>query len=369
MANSPNHPWYRAIAREKILREARATAKKLRATRYRNDNLEERRTRERDWHRLKLGIPLEAPVMTRQEAQVRSVAARKLNKIMSTFTPNTEGIWFDLPEEVYRAAPGVNQSLLKSAPTPAHYKARLEEPFEVTDALLFGRLLDTRVFDCPRFEREVIVRPEGISFTTKEGRAWLDDLGCESTTIAGPSGFRLLTDGRVVVTQRILDRFKGMGDALAAHPDVQRVVANAKFQVSAFKVDPETGLLMKGRLDILTTDDNQFTTVADLKTCEDAGDEAMGRAIATYGYDLQAKFYQDLVGATYHILICVEKESPYGVRVLNLDTESIDAAKAVIRRKLGAIALAQQTGEWPCYPTGITTINVPRWRLRQGGAT
>ena len=32
---------------------------------------------------------------------------------MTPFLPNTEGIFFDLPEEVYRPAPGLSQSELK----------------------------------------------------------------------------------------------------------------------------------------------------------------------------------------------------------------------------------------------------------------
>jgi hypothetical protein len=124
--------------------------------------------------------------------------------------------------------------------------------------------------------------------------------------------------------------------------------------------------MLKGRLDILATDDHGFTTVGDVKSCEDASDEAFGKAIAKFGYDNQAAWYQDLVEATYHVLIAIEKEKPFGVRVFHLDQESVTAARTTNRRKLNTIAECMKTGVWPCYPPGITKINVPRWRLAQG---
>jgi hypothetical protein len=66
----PFNPWTQHSNAMK-LKEARKANARRKALKYRHENIEERRNRERDWHRLKLGIPLEAPLMKRGRKPVR----------------------------------------------------------------------------------------------------------------------------------------------------------------------------------------------------------------------------------------------------------------------------------------------------------
>src|SRR4051812_21882352 len=83
------------------------------------------------------------------------------------------GLYFDLAEHVYRAAPGVSQSSLKAiARSPAHYKAGVEDDDnEDTAARLMGRLVGTLVLE-PKREPWWCVKPEGIKLNETEGKDW-----------------------------------------------------------------------------------------------------------------------------------------------------------------------------------------------------
>jgi hypothetical protein len=86
--------------------------------------------------------------------------------------------------------------------------------------------------------------------------------------------------------------------------------------------NPE-GMLLKGRVDIVAIDQHGATTIADVKTTEDASIEAFSKTIAQYGYAQQAAYYMDLLGASHFVFIAVEKTAPYAVGVYCLDAASI----------------------------------------------
>jgi hypothetical protein len=70
------HPWRTYGLNYQKLKTARHEAAKRRSLKYRHENLEERRAMERNWHRKKLGIDLEAPVMTKAAAAAKARAVR-----------------------------------------------------------------------------------------------------------------------------------------------------------------------------------------------------------------------------------------------------------------------------------------------------
>lgn len=60
----PNHPWRDNYFNKKAkLKAVRIIARNRRQLKYRNENIEERRQMERNYHRKRLGIPLDAPLL------------------------------------------------------------------------------------------------------------------------------------------------------------------------------------------------------------------------------------------------------------------------------------------------------------------
>lgn len=266
---------------------------------------------------------------------------------MSDFATNTEGVFFGLPEDVYRAAPGVNVSALKDAITPAHYRASRDatQPDAPSPAQVFGRAFHAFALEG---RTAYVTRPDGMVFTTKDGKSWR-----KAQTLP-------------ILTQEESDAIGSMRVALDNHPVANSVLrSGGNAEVSAFKRDAATGLLLKGRADYLTRDLNDLTTIVDLKTCGfgDASETVFAREIAKWKYHQQAAFYLDLFGASFFLFIAVEKVAPFAVNCFRLDEESLAKGRAANAAALASIAAAEASGEWSAYPHGLHTLTLPKRAL------
>ena len=181
---------------------------------------------------------------------------------------------------------------------------------------------------------------------------------------------------RIVLSEDAWNQLHAMRDAVMAHP-------------AAY------GVLTKGK-----------NVVVDLKTTDDASLEGFAKSIANWRYDVQHPYYLDGLKEAIRqgnctppvdgtaelsaywideetgvlcrcrpdfwrgnpnnfVFIAVEKKPPYAVGVYVLDSESVDAGRAVYRADLNTYAACQKSGEWPGYGDKIQTINVPGWHANK----
>lgn len=257
----------------------------------------------------------------------------------------TEGTFYNLPEDIYRQAPGVNISNLKLiGRSPAHYHARVTGPKqEPTAAMLFGTLLHSACLEPQKLAGSFVVKPEDMDFRSKVGKEWRD-----SQTVP------IIDAGQATALREAAAK-------VLAHPTASLVLDGADKEVSVFKRRPGSDLLLKGRLDAIKVDDQGLTTIADIKTTDDASSNAFARTIGQWGYAQQAAFYMDLVGASYFLFIAVEKTAPYEVAVYCLDEESIAFGRERNSRHLDLLELCKKTDQWAGYSQEIETITLPRW--------
>jgi hypothetical protein len=262
------------------------------------------------------------------------------------FQPDTEGEFHNLPEDIYRQAPGVNISNLKlMGRSPAHYHARVTGPrMEPTPAMVFGTLLHRACLEPEKLAGSFVVKPEDMDFRSKAGKEWRD---AQTAPIIDAAQKNALETASAKVL---------------AHPAACDVLTNSNKEVSVFKRCEKTNILLKGRIDAITVQkDTGLTWVADIKTTEDASPKAFARAIAQWGYAEQAAFYLDLVGATHFVFIAVEKVAPYEVAVYELDPESISIGRKQNEKNLDLYKRCNEAKEWAGYSTGIETITMPQW--------
>lgn len=261
---------------------------------------------------------------------------------MNEWEPATEGIFFDLPEEIYRTAPGVNNSTLKMMRlSPAHYINALENPKHTdSPALQFGRILHQVILE-PLKPRPYVVRPDGMKFTTKEGRAWKDE-----QTLP-------------VIDLDQHDAISAMSENVLKHPSGHLVFDyRCKTEVAFFKRDELTGLLLKAKIDVAFFEGDSITKILDVKTTEDASASAFTRSCNNFGYARQAAFYELVTGCSDFTFIAVEKSPPYSVQAFRLSPSSIANAHLQIRRDLNLVKECILKDEWPGYSTGITELEV-----------
>lgn len=246
-------------------------------------------------------------------------------------------IIFDMPDEDYRKAKGVSISALKLMQrSPAAYLHAMTTRRESSQAQVFGTVLHGACLEPHR--KLHVVRPEGMTFTTKDGKAWRD-----AQTLP-------------ILTQAEDNDVTGAHNALMTHPVAGPILKAAQKEVSGFKQDDETGLMLKGRADLVYSNAQGLTIIADIKTAEDASEKEFVWSAIRYGYPRQAAYYLDLFGASKFLFIAVEKEAPYGVQVFEVSETKLDQAREMNRANLNTLKQCMETDTWPSYSAEIKLI-------------
>lgn len=258
-----------------------------------------------------------------------------------------------MPETEYRAAPLISQSMLKLLRrSPAHLQASLTEPPKKdTEAQILGRLVDQALLEPERFQDAYHVRPEGMKFTEKEGKAWKAE-----------------HSDRPIIYKEDENDIAGMIASVLGNKIARQIIIGGHSQASVFCHHASTGLLRKGRLDKLLTDSTKRPAIADLKTCENGSPRMFANAVARFWYHVQGVFYsdmlEDLIGEQpFFVFIAVEKTPPYACTVYQLDGESMQAGRRQYQQDLELFAVCRDRGVWPSYSEQIETIRLPRWAL------
>ena len=243
----------------------------------------------------------------------------------------------------YRAQHGISISSLKHiSKSPAHYKWNIENPQSQTPSMLLGTLTHLAVFQPELLAGKYAVKPDGMSFASKEGKLWRDSQ-------SGP-----------IISHDDSLALNGMAASVQANPTVASWLLRGNPEVSLF-AEHASGLQMKGRVDWMVRDE---PVLLDLKTCEDAS--AFEREGAQRQYHLQEAYYRQLmrlndVPVERFVFVVVEKQAPYGVRLVEYDAEAMLVAQAVNEDNLKTLDRCLKTGSWPGYRATPERIKLPKW--------
>uniref|UniRef100_A0A6H2A544 Putative exodeoxyribonuclease 8 PDDEXK-like domain-containing protein n=1 Tax=viral metagenome TaxID=1070528 RepID=A0A6H2A544_9ZZZZ len=259
--------------------------------------------------------------------------------------------FYRIPDDEYHAGPGLSKSdlflLLRS---PAHYKAKEER--KETPALILGSAIHVAVFQPKEFERRYVVKPEGMSFVTKEGKAWRSE-----------------QEGSIILSFEDYKTCEGIKKAVRSHPIAADLLSDGEPEVTGYWDDPEAPeILCKLRMDWVN---KAKRIIVDLKSCMDAREHIFKRDAYNLRYHMQSSWYCYGVTQITRIehrdfyFIAVEKDPPYGVAVYkasdDMTTEGLkDCAKA-----LGIYKRCMEEGRWPCYPEEIVELGLPGWVTRK----
>jgi hypothetical protein len=271
------------------------------------------------------------------------------DRAVPAFAP---GVDYAMPADLYHAIPAVGSSGLKSfLRSPAHYRARLAQPAEPTDAQALGTAVHLAVLEPERFEREVVAAPKFDRRTTA-GKA-------------AAAEFDAAHAGRLVLAADVHETACRVRDAVRSHPAAALLLAHGAPEVSLQWIDEASGVPCKSRLDWLAPDHS----VVDLKTARDASPLGFGRAIGQYGYAIQQAVYVAGVRAALgaeppmFAFVAVETEPPFAVGVYVLDDDAVAAAEVRVAEALARFAQCRAADTWPAYGDLIQTITLPRWAL------
>lgn len=254
-----------------------------------------------------------------------------------------------MPEGDYHASPGVSISKLKvfaDAPAKARYGERKE-----TGSQKFGSLIHCAVLEPDRLD----------------ACYFASDLERLDPRTAAFKEEQLRAGSRTLVKRKEWDEALRIRDAVHAHPVAGDLLArNLLVEQSLYWIDPETGLLCRGRADGLRPD---MRVIVDLKSTTDASSYGFARSVAEYRYHWQDYFYRTGITATAwepesFVFIAVEKEPPYLVGTYEVLPEDLERGQERVREELIRYAECERTGIWPGYSDTLEPIHLPEWAHR-----
>lgn len=285
------------------------------------------------------GVPDDDPEL---DAEIRLAQFERARK-------RGEHMIFDLPFDDYLAHEGVGSGAVRAyLRSPSHFQEYLRTRGEPpTPAQAYGTLIHTVVLEPRRAQKEYAPIVEGIDRRTK----------------AGKEAYAMLLDAnrdkKLVPQQQWADAW-AMRDSLLAMPEYRREVASQQphIEVSALWTDPDTGLKLKARADIVRIGD----ALLDLKSAADASPHAFASAIARYGYHCQAAQYLDGFGDEYKRFgfVAIEKARPFAAGIYWLDEASLELGRQRYRQALAGIARCEHEGMWP-VGYGAQEISLPAY--------
>ena len=269
-----------------------------------------------------------------------------------------QGVDFD----TYASWAAANASTLKGfARTPAHVEHERQTGGKQTKAKELGWLLHLSVFEPERFASEVVVAPE-IARRTKKGRAiW--------------ASFEAEHPGAYIVDVDTRSRISGMAKALASHPTASEFLSGDGFnELSIVWKERETRMLCKARIDRVANI-NDWPTVGDAKSAEDASRPAFERSVARFGYHVSAAHYLDGLETLKPVpsgnpfrrfmWLAVESSPPHCAAVYEISDEALAQGLEDRNRYLRKWKECTESGEWPGYPDGVEYAGLPAWAYRR----
>jgi hypothetical protein len=261
-------------------------------------------------------------------------------------------------EHVYHGIEAFSASgaklLLRS---PAHYFAARMSPREPTPAMVLGSAVHMAILEPERFTEKVFV-----SEKREEGREKKDE---KEARVGKEAMMRDL--GNLILTREQHDIACEIQHRAMSHPILPGLLAGARNEVSLLYRDPRLGVRCKTRIDALRSD----AICIDVKTTQDASDEAFGRACASFDYHVQAAKYNQAhevcldKSLEAFVFVAIETSPPYGIAIYNTPTNVLHRGTVLVNRAMRAYHDALTSGSWPSYEPMIRPLRFPAWALRE----
>ena len=235
---------------------------------------------------------------------------------------------------------------------------------EDTAAKDFGSAFHMLLLEPENFDRAYAVKPDGMTFATKEGKAWRAEQE---------------ESGREIITAAEHERMLRMCEEIELHPTGQLVVARkAMAEATMAAQDPETGLWLKARPDLLMTDAPPMAV--NLKTAARPNPRLWQRQASDLGYHVSAAFTRRvarLVGldaSLPYAFLVVGSKPPHLPFVATLKDSAMAWGDLIVTAALRRFADCLSSGKWPGYADAVVEIDLPAWeetrlqRLHEAGA-
>lgn len=273
----------------------------------------------------------------------------KLNKRLAALKPGELLVIENLHNDVYHGCEGVSTSKIKVfLECPAKYRAMfITKEIEREDKAVFdlGSAAHGLILEPEHFHRDFVLQPDYID--VRRGRKW--DAFCE------------VNQDRTVLTKQQWEFCHAMRQSVERHPFGSRLLTGGKAEVSYFKCDEETGLIIKCRPDYKLED-----LIVDVKTCASSEPAQFARTALRLGYHIQDAVYRDIIGCGEFTFVAVESVKPFVVTApITCTPRAHGLGYEEYRRAVTGIREAMDFDLWPGYTTEPVEIDLQPWQLNQ----
>jgi len=267
-----------------------------------------------------------------------------------------------LPFGDYCQIDAINNSGLKLIlRSPSHYKKQEQKD---TKALVVGHAGHTAVLEPHLFHHNYAVFGEGLTKTTKEGKAEWERLEATGKSILRYSEARDAHQIAAAVKANETARRLLVGrPELTVITELQGILCKARFD-NLYNSEDDHDWFMS----IFGDDAEPGNYIIDLKTTEDASPK-FEKSITNYSYDMQDAFYTDVGNAADlnikgFIFVAVESTNPYEVGVYMLSPEWRQIGREKYQYALDTYAECCFSEEWPGYSQKIVRLAPPAFVVK-----
>lgn len=280
------------------------------------------------------------------------------------FQPETEGI-FEMPAEEYHdEAKGLSRSMAKEIvyKTPEHMRYGQDNPKPPTKFMEFGTLVHCASLEPHTLNEQFYIQPS--MYPTKDGfKPWHGGADwCDK--------WKAAHSDRICITADDAQMVMGCTTKIRNNPVVRGMLIAGEVEQSFFARDPQTGLMLRCRTDLMAKDEQGKVWVADIKKTQDASPNEFAKACRKMRYAFQECFYRyvmSLLGVEVFqfVFVVVEEKPPHGLVLYRIHSETSDKVKAEeekVRLAIDTYVQSKEQGVWPGYPERITDVDWKDYR-------
>ncbi|MER7278348.1 PD-(D/E)XK nuclease-like domain-containing protein [Dactylosporangium sp. NPDC000244] len=223
-----------------------------------------------------------------------------------------------------------------------------------------------RVFDLGHAAHKLVLGV-GAELVAVDADNWLTKKAKEAAAEAR-------AEGKIPLLAREVAQVKAMAAAIRRNPLASKLLdpAHGKPEQSIFWHDRQAGIWRRARLDWLPEPGRGRFVIPDYKTAQSANPADFAKAVHTYRYHLQDRWYRDAAQAVdladdpLFVFIVQMKEPPYLVTTVQLDAETQRVGRELAEQAMATFRDCSEVGYWPGFADDdIPEISLPSWAIRQ----
>lgn len=237
------------------------------------------------------------------------------------------------------------------AKCPAKYWHKYLDPNreeeKKTDALIVGNAFHVLTLEPDIFPHHFVIKPKFSG----------------TGSVAKRHEFEALNSDKDIIDMETYDTVRRMRDSVMSHPVAAQLFSVGQAEQVLTWYDLATDAPCKARMDWFNT---RMNLIADLKSTEDASDEAFSKSAYKYRYHVQDAFYfdgaqQSKLRPNGMIFVAVEKKPPYLTNVFYFEDDVRDFARRTYRDDLRTYMQCKATNQWPGYEPKAKALKLPTW--------